>query len=323
MLLLHARKCQRNENAPHEALRKCLIIHCDMYKELHNHMASCQEGSSCPYLRCTSSRQILSHWKNCLLKNCCVCLPLKCYKNDDIQEQNHLEGNMSTSLLPCGNLLATAPTPEKMKLIQHQLVYLLHAHKCRLKENRTDGEGHRNCALPHCSLMKEVLDHMVNCITGKSCPFPHCVSSRRIIIHWKNCRITDCSLCSPLKHVIQEQTDVTPSPEPQNQVLISQPTSFEPKSTTWTFAEMQRLVQDQLLVLLHAQKCLAGENGYDGEKPLMCSITHCRTFKKLVSHVKTCQSGKCCSFPYCWSSGQIIAHWENCVSQYCLVCSIV
>ena len=46
-------------------------------KNVLTHLTSCRAGKTCPVPHCSSSRQIISHWRNCSRLDCLVCLPLR------------------------------------------------------------------------------------------------------------------------------------------------------------------------------------------------------------------------------------------------------
>lgn len=92
---------------------------------------------------------------------------------------------------------------EKRRLIQQQLILLLHAYKCRNNQPQVNPDGTRvvvPCAVSHCATMKEVITHITQCQDGRNCTRQHCASSRQILTHWKNCVKPDCPVCSPIRN---------------------------------------------------------------------------------------------------------------------------
>uniref|UniRef100_A0A183CGE4 histone acetyltransferase n=1 Tax=Globodera pallida TaxID=36090 RepID=A0A183CGE4_GLOPA len=91
------------------------------------------------------------------------------------------------------------PQYEKRKLIQQQLVLLLHAHKCQQRERFELPQHRLACTLLYCDVIKGVLEHMVGCTAGRQCQYKHCTTSRQIIAHWNNCSEDECPVCKPVK----------------------------------------------------------------------------------------------------------------------------
>lgn len=79
--------------------------------------------------------------------------------------------------------------------------------------------------------------------------------------------------------------------------------------------------QQQLLHLLHAQNCQLLENWKSKSLDhYFCYWPRCKTLKRLLKHMSTCQAGNNCMEPDCSSSRQILNHWKCCTRDDCLVC---
>ena len=84
--------------------------------------------------------------------------------------------------------------PDKKKMIQNQLIILLHSVKC--VKSREDSQ--QSCSIPHCKKMKNVLVHWKNECSGRNCPIEHCANSRLILGHWSKCKSLNCGICEPI-----------------------------------------------------------------------------------------------------------------------------
>ncbi|OXA51828.1 protein cbp-1 [Folsomia candida] len=93
------------------------------------------------------------------------------------------------------------------KIVQQQLVLILHAHACQKQENSYshDYEVHgqeqpkEKCKLPFCEETKKCLDHIRCCFEPDTCTLTHCHHNREIIRHWKICmKKSSCQICRPV-----------------------------------------------------------------------------------------------------------------------------
>ncbi|XP_034244858.1 uncharacterized protein LOC117647269 isoform X2 [Thrips palmi] len=80
--------------------------------------------------------------------------------------------------------------------------------------------------------------------------------------------------------------------------------------------QKKKLIQQHLILLLHAYKC---ERAVVTKLP--CPVPFCSVMKKVQAHMRMCTDGYTCVAPFCSSSRRIMCHWKHCKTPDCVVCS--
>lgn len=71
-LLLHAHCC-RQDQVPSAC---CTIPNCGKVRSLLKHMEECGREVDCERAYCTTSKDLIAHWRNCTDEKCVVCAPV-------------------------------------------------------------------------------------------------------------------------------------------------------------------------------------------------------------------------------------------------------
>lgn len=113
----------------------------------------------------------------------------------------------------------------------HQLILIMHAHKCNQLSQANGLSQPQLCRVPECAQLRTTLKHMTECEDKKTCKVGKCLELRQVILHWKNCIQPNCAICAPVrrKYNAKQQSGTTttsiaseanrPPPQPANSVI--------------------------------------------------------------------------------------------------------
>jgi hypothetical protein len=112
-------------------------------------------------------------------------------------------------------------------------------------------------------------------------------------------------------------------PMAENRIIITPAVIRQTLNKETTDPEIQRIIGQQLVLLLHAQKCQRREeqqqNGGNG--PIYeCFLPHCHRMRDVINHMNSCTVFEDCIVDDCVSSRLISSHWNDCTRDDCPVC---
>ncbi|XP_072574603.1 uncharacterized protein [Paramormyrops kingsleyae] len=127
-----------------------------------------------------------------------------------------------------------------------------------------------------------------------------------------------CAYWFDKKEKIKKQLDLGERLQDAELELLQQP--IPPATIPGPLSDLgkRKLIREQLLLLLHARMCQ--QHKQTNREEWLCSRLQCRTMRKVLKHMDSCQAGMSCQVKHCASSCKLISHWENCIQHDCPVC---
>ncbi|GFY59854.1 CREB-binding protein [Trichonephila inaurata madagascariensis] len=140
-------------------------------KDVLSHMTTCQAGKTCTVPHCSSSTQIMSHWKNCTKNDCPVCVPLKqitgCWQQEQAATDQTSQPNQG-------------PIPKEGALAALRLIFnYCNDNPDMIPRNQTLTGPHMTEQVAHCS--SQNLDHIRSLQPGQQSVQQSALQSRPML----------------------------------------------------------------------------------------------------------------------------------------------
>uniref|UniRef100_A0A915D5C2 histone acetyltransferase n=1 Tax=Ditylenchus dipsaci TaxID=166011 RepID=A0A915D5C2_9BILA len=138
ILILHAHKCNEKQKLSSTPVH-CALPYCPKMKNVLEHMITCNKGSDCTYYHCRTSRQIITHWKECNIEKCPICLPVKNSKSSKGKPKEQPRGY---TISPLSSILKKSPRQiEKEEKDLNELKNTLNEHLVVWKTDESADES--------------------------------------------------------------------------------------------------------------------------------------------------------------------------------------
>lgn len=199
---------------------------CAFFRETITHMRSCHlPPRTCEFRNCQVYTYLIIHWRNCANRDCRLCkiviesrqrrgpccsstVPHGPYPVTERANAFLAVARFFHRRTPCTHQNNTTENQEENDRHQIQLIRLLHAFECMMRQQRQP-RNHSCCGngmnLVECPRFRAAVFHLAECPLALGfCTVPDCDLNYILWTHYQRCTRQTCNICEPLRRNRQQ-----------------------------------------------------------------------------------------------------------------------